>query len=111
MPADRYRVGSFEFTSRLFAGTGKYADFEIMKSALAASECEVVTVAVRRDVLTPDGKPVDGALVRPVKVTYVWEENGAPKKDVHITKGLPETYKINCATKPQMKSVIVELAD
>lgn len=54
---DRYRVGSFTFTSRLFVGTGKYADFETMKAALAASECEVVTVAVRRDVLTPEGSP------------------------------------------------------
>ena len=63
MPADRYRVGSFEFTSRLFAGTGKYADFEIMKSALAASECEVVTVAVRRDVLTPDGAAKAGNIL------------------------------------------------
>lgn len=55
MSADRYRIGSFEFTSRLFVGTGKYADFEIMKAALAASQCEVVTVAVRRDVLAPEG--------------------------------------------------------
>jgi thiazole synthase len=52
---DRFRVGSFTFTSRLFVGTGKYSDFETMKSALAASECEVVTVAVRRDVLTAEG--------------------------------------------------------
>jgi thiazole synthase len=55
MGADRYRVGSFEFGSRLFAGTGKYKNFDIMQAALAASECEVVTVAVRRDVLAPDG--------------------------------------------------------
>lgn len=52
---DRYRVGSFEFQSRLFVGTGKYATFELMKECLAASEAEVVTVAVRRDVLAPDG--------------------------------------------------------
>jgi len=52
---DGYRIGSFSFTSRLFVGTGKYADFSTMKAALAASECEVVTVAVRRDVLSPDG--------------------------------------------------------
>jgi len=52
---DRYRVGSFEFTSRLFLGTGKYATYDLMDAALAASDCEVVTVAVRRDVLTPQG--------------------------------------------------------
>lgn len=55
MSADRYRVGSFEFTSRLFVGTGKYKSFELMETALAASECEVVTVAVRRDVLAAEG--------------------------------------------------------
>jgi len=56
MSADRYRVGSFEFSSRLFVGTGKYADFDTMRAALDASGCEVVTVAVRRDVLSPDGR-------------------------------------------------------
>lgn len=50
-----YKIGSFEFTSRLFVGTGKYADFRLMEAALAASKCEVVTVAVRRDVLSSDG--------------------------------------------------------
>jgi thiazole synthase len=55
MSADSYKVGSFEFGSRLFVGTGKYADFDLMSAALAASECEVVTVAIRRDVMAPDG--------------------------------------------------------
>jgi thiazole synthase len=55
MPDDRYRVGPFEFRSRLFVGTGKYATYELMARALEASECEVVTVAVRRDVLDSEG--------------------------------------------------------
>jgi len=55
MGADRYAIGSFEFGSRLFVGTGKYKNFDVMAAALAASECEVVTVAVRRDVLSSDG--------------------------------------------------------
>ncbi len=55
MSVDQYKVGSFQFTSRLFVGTGKYADSDTMKAALAAAECQVVTVAVRRDVLTPEG--------------------------------------------------------
>ena len=55
MRVDCCKVGSFEFASRLFVGTGKYADFATMKAALDASECQVVTVAVRRDVLSPDG--------------------------------------------------------
>lgn len=52
---DAFHVGPFTFTSRLFVGTGKYADFDQMNACLAASGCQVVTVAVRRDVLTPEG--------------------------------------------------------
>jgi len=55
MADDTYRVGSFAFRSRLFVGTGKYETYKVMKEALAASECEVVTVAIRRDVLSTDG--------------------------------------------------------
>jgi thiazole synthase len=43
------RIGGFEISSRLFVGTGKYATFELMRDALAACGCEVVTVAVRRE--------------------------------------------------------------
>lgn len=43
------KIGNFEVRSRLFVGTGKYATFELMREALAASGCEVVTVAVRRE--------------------------------------------------------------
>lgn len=52
---DPIKIGSFAFSSRLFVGTGKYADFDQMNACLAASGCQVVTVAVRRDVLTPEG--------------------------------------------------------
>ncbi len=63
MVEDRYRVGSFEFASRLFVGTGKYASFELMRDALDAADCEVVTVAIRRDVLSADGsKKADSIL-------------------------------------------------
>jgi len=55
MPQTAYHVGPFEFTSRLFVGTGKYANFDLMKASLEASGCEVVTVAIRRDVLAPEG--------------------------------------------------------
>jgi len=55
MSKQTFRVGSFEFTSRLFVGTGKYANFDLMKASLSAAECQVVTVAIRRDVLTSEG--------------------------------------------------------
>jgi thiazole synthase len=43
------RIKDFQLTSRLFVGTGKYADYETMQKALDASGCQVVTVAVRRE--------------------------------------------------------------
>ncbi|MGB3309309.1 MAG: glycine oxidase ThiO [Nodosilinea sp.] len=36
------------FSSRLMTGTGKYDDFATMRQSIAASGCEIVTVAVRR---------------------------------------------------------------
>src|SRR3984957_20588012 len=43
------RIGGIEIGSRLIVGTGKYANYEVMQQALAASGCQVVTVAVRRE--------------------------------------------------------------
>jgi thiazole synthase len=49
-PDDRPLViGKFRFRSRLITGTGKYASYELMRDCLAASGCEVTTVAVRRE--------------------------------------------------------------
>jgi thiazole synthase len=49
-PADApLKVGRFTFRSRLFTGTGKYASHELMQQCMAASGCEVTTVAVRRE--------------------------------------------------------------
>ncbi|HZU95430.1 MAG TPA: thiazole synthase [Planctomycetota bacterium] len=42
------RIGKYDFRSRIFLGTGKFATLELMDQALAASGCELVTVAVRR---------------------------------------------------------------
>ena len=63
MSADTYKVGPFEFASRLFVGTGKYADFDLMKASLDASGCQVVTVAIRRDVLAADGQAKPGNIL------------------------------------------------
>ena len=63
MSSDTYRIGSFEFTSRLFVGTGKYSTFDQMVAALDACGCEVVTVAIRRDVLTPEGAAKKGNIL------------------------------------------------
>src|SRR5438874_692602 len=46
---DVFRIKDFEIRNRLFVGTGKYASYEVMRKALDASACQVVTVAVRRE--------------------------------------------------------------
>lgn len=64
----------------------------------------VLNFRIDADYTEPDGG------FRPVKVTYVWDENGAEKRDEHIAAKPAETYTIQCAAKPVMKSLIVELA-
>jgi len=44
-----FQIAGRTITSRLFVGTGKYASMELMRDALDASGCEIVTVAVRRE--------------------------------------------------------------
>lgn len=42
------KIGKYELSSRLLLGTGKYENNHIQKEAVAASETEVLTFAVRR---------------------------------------------------------------
>jgi thiazole synthase len=50
-----YRLGSYEFSSRLIIGTGKYRSFAENRAALDASGAEMITVAVRRVDLSARG--------------------------------------------------------
>ena len=57
--ADPLVIAGVELRSRLFLGTGKYADNETMLAALEASGCELVTVALRRlDLDNPKSKTI-----------------------------------------------------
>lgn len=54
MEPEPLKLAGFSIRSRLFVGTGKYLRdgepyYELMRAALDASGCEVVTVAVRRE--------------------------------------------------------------
>ncbi|MFB7640089.1 thiazole synthase [Peribacillus butanolivorans] len=42
------KIGSYEFSSRLLLGTGKYSNFDVQKQAVEISETEILTFAVRR---------------------------------------------------------------
>ena len=48
LATDRLVIAGVELRSRLFLGTGKYADDETMLAALKASGSELITVALRR---------------------------------------------------------------
>jgi thiazole synthase len=45
---DILKIGDKTFTSRLMLGTGKYRTTEDRLNSIASSECEIVTVAIRR---------------------------------------------------------------
>jgi hypothetical protein len=48
---------------------------------------------------------------RPVKVTYRWDEEGKAKEQVFVAKKPEELWTVTCATKPVMKSIVMELAE
>ncbi len=52
--SEKLSVGGFDFTSRLIVGTGKYANYDQMQTALDRSGTEIITVAVRRERLHDD---------------------------------------------------------
>ena len=47
-------LGTPELKGRLVVGTGKYANYELMRECLEASGAEVITVAIRRERLIDD---------------------------------------------------------
>src|SRR4029453_19117574 len=55
-------IAGREFRSRLITGTGKYSSFEVMRDAVLASECELVTIAVRRIELDRDAEVITAGL-------------------------------------------------
>ncbi len=46
--ADPLRIGNKSFSSRLMLGTGKYRTSQDALKSIETSECEIVTVAIRR---------------------------------------------------------------
>jgi thiazole synthase len=53
--SDILKIGSYEFSSRLIVGSGKYPDFQTTRDATLASGAEMITVAVRRvNITNPD---------------------------------------------------------
>ena len=44
----------------------------------------------------------------PVKITYLWDESGQARQDVHVAQSAAEQYSIACPGKPTLKSIILE---
>ena len=75
---DSLLVGGVELGCRLFTGTGKYGDDALIPGIVAASGCEVVTVALRRVDL---GNPGDNILSHiPAGVRLTATPRPAPRK-------------------------------
>lgn len=53
---DPLRIGTHVLRSRLIVGTGRYENFDVMRSSLELSGADCVTVAVRRERQYTDGK-------------------------------------------------------
>lgn len=69
-------------------------------------QCQIIfNLRIDADYVEPHGG------FRPVRVTYRWSEGGADKEDVHIAESPDETYQIECAGEPRMKSIVLELAE
>lgn len=47
----------------------------------------------------------------PVKITYVWEEDGREKENVYVAARPDDVYKIVCNGAPRMKLITLERAD
>jgi thiazole synthase len=62
-------IGGRRFRSRLMTGTGKYPSLALMQASLAASDCEIVTVAVRR---VQSQAPGHGGLMEAIDWSRIW---------------------------------------
>lgn len=97
---------------------GRYVDRAVVVSDVPAGtqSAEVRFRGVGRNTLAMSNARIDADYkepaggFRPVQVTYVWQEGGEVKKDVHIARRPQETYTITCQSRPVMKSLVVELA-
>ena len=106
---DLLEIGERSFGSRLLLGTGKFGSPELMKQALAASETEVVTVALRRADITGEKDPFANILdfIDTDKYLLLANTSGAMNADEAVrlarlaeTAGLPKWIKLEIHPDP-----------
>ena len=102
-------IANRTFNSRLFLGTGKFPSNESMRDALAASETEIVTVALRRADLTGNKDQFANILdfVDPEKYLLLANTSGAMNAEEAVrlarlahSAGLPKWIKLEIHPDP-----------
>ena len=103
------QIADRTFSSRLMAGTGKFASGELMSQTLASSGTEIVTVALRRADLTGGDDPQADILkfIDPEKYLLLPNTSGAMDADeavrlarLAVTAGLPKWVKLEIHPDP-----------
>ncbi|MBN1669968.1 MAG: thiazole synthase [Kiritimatiellae bacterium] len=74
--ADKLTIAGRPFNSRLLIGTGKFANAAVLRACIAASGCEIVTVALRRVDLSAPNDPLLNA-VDPARQLLLPNTSGA----------------------------------
>jgi thiazole synthase len=106
----KLRIAGREFNSRLIMGTGKFASNELMRDALDASGCELVTVALRRADLTGKHDKFANILdfVDPKKYLLLPNTSGAMNAEeavrlarLAVAAGLPNWLKLEIHPDPR----------
>ncbi len=103
---DELVIAGRTFRSRLILGTGKYDSFETMRDAVAASEAEMVTVAVRRIDFDAPGEDITAFL--PDDVLLLPNTSGCETADEAVRSarlaragGLPDWIKLEVIPDPR----------
>lgn len=107
---DSLMIAGREFRSRLLLGTGKFSSNETMASALEASGCEIVTVALRRADLSGKRDPFANILdfIDPEKYLLLPNTSGAMNAAeavrlarLAVAAGLPKWVKLEIHPDPR----------
>src|SRR6187431_1936181 len=102
-------IAGRSFKSRLLTGTGKFASPELMRDALEASGCEIVTVALRRADLSGKNDPFANILdfIDPKRYLLLPNTSGAMNAEEAVrlarlaaAAGLPKWVKLEIHPDP-----------
>jgi len=110
LPADPFTIAGRDFRSRLMLGTGKFASNDLMREAMDACGCEIVTVALRRADLSGQHDPFANILdyIDPEKYLLLANTSGAMNaaeavRLAHLAEaaGLPKWVKLEIHPDPR----------